>query len=170
MRRTLTDEILTSTDRQEALSRAYVATIAAGAGYSLATQDFDRDGVDVQVRAGGVMLPSLDIQLKATTRLDRSKEEQLRYPLRRHNYDLLRQQTLVPRILVVLALPREERLWISTSIEELIIRHCANWADNKNYPETETEYSVTITLEKQNQFDIENLKDLMKRASKGTIS
>ena len=69
----MNDAILGSTDREEALSRAYVAAVAAGAGYTLAVQDFDRDGVDVQVRAGGAMRPSLDIQLKATVRLKRGK-------------------------------------------------------------------------------------------------
>ena len=76
----MNDVILASTDRQEALSRAYVAAVAASAGYTLAVQDFDRDGVDVQVRAGGTMRPSLDIQLKATSRLDQGREEQFRYP------------------------------------------------------------------------------------------
>ena len=65
----MSDAILAQTDKEEALSRAYAAAIAAGAGYTLAAQDFDRDGVDVQFRAGGTMRPSLDIQLKATINL-----------------------------------------------------------------------------------------------------
>ena len=95
----MSDAILASTDREEALSRAYIAAVAASAGYTLAVQDFDRDGVDVQVRAGGAMRPSLDIQLKATVQLSEGGEDEFRYRLRRRNYDLLREQTLVPRIL-----------------------------------------------------------------------
>ena len=49
-------------DRKEGLSRAYVQAVAAAAGYTLAEQNFDLDGVDVQVRAGGAMRPSLDMQ------------------------------------------------------------------------------------------------------------
>ncbi len=47
--------LMSVTDREEALSRAYVAAVAAGAGYLTASMDFDRDGVDVQIRAGGAM-------------------------------------------------------------------------------------------------------------------
>lgn len=65
----MTDNLLTGTDREEALSRAYVQAVAAGAGYVVATMDFDRDGVDVEIKAGGAMRPSIGLQLKATTNL-----------------------------------------------------------------------------------------------------
>ena len=166
----MNDAILAPADREEALSRAYVAAVAAGAGYTLAEQNFDRDGVDFQVRAGGVMRPSLDIQLKATVRLGQGGDDELRYPLRRRNYDLLRQETLVPRILVVLDLPRDEEQWISISAEELVMRRCAYWADIAGSPETTNRETVTVTIKKQNRFDVESLKDLMDRARKGVWS
>ena len=166
----LADAVLTQPDKEEAFSRAYVAAVAAGAGYTLSAQDFDRDGVDVQVRAGGNMRPSLDIQLKATVQLDQSKENVVRYPLRRRNYDLLREETMVPRILVVLDLPKEESQWVSISSEELVLRRCAYWADIKGFPETDNKSSVTITIGKNNRFDIPNLKDLMDRARVGPLS
>lgn len=166
----LADAVLTQPDREEALSRAYVAAVVAGAGYTLSAQDFDRDGVDVQVRAGGNMRPSIDIQLKATVQLDQNKENVVKYPLRRHNYDLLREETMVPRILVVLDLPREESQWVSISAEELVLRRCAYWADIKDFPETDNKSSVTITIDRNNRFDIPNLKDLMERARMGPLS
>ena len=166
----MSDAILASTDREEALSRAYVAVVAASAGYTLAMQDFDRDGVDVQVRAGGEMRPSLDIQLKATAQLAESREGEFRYPLRRRNYDLLREQTLVPRILVVLDLPGDESRWVKISAEELVMRRCAYWADIKDFPETTNRESVTVAIKKQNRFDTESLRELMDRARTGAIS
>ena len=166
----MSDVILAPTDREEALSRAYVAAVAAGAGYTLAVQDFDRDGVDVQVRAGGSMRPSLDIQLKATVRLDQGGDDEFRYPLRRRNYDLLREQTLVPRILVVLDLPRDEGQWLSISAEELVMRRCAYWANIAGFSETTNKETVTVPIKKQNRFDIESLKDLMDRARNGVLS
>jgi hypothetical protein len=92
----LPDALLTTQDRQEALSRAYVTAVAAAAGYVTAEQDFDRDGVDIQVRAGGQQRPSLDIQLKATTRANGHESDEFRYPLKRRNYDLLIEPTMVP--------------------------------------------------------------------------
>ncbi len=166
----MSDVVLTSTDRQEALSRAYVAAVAAGAGYTLAVQDFDRDGVDFQVRAGGLMRPSLDVQLKATTRLDQGGEDQFRYPLRRRNYDLLRQPALVPRILVVLDLPKDERRWVNMSTRKLVMRRCAYWADILGFPETTNTETVTVSISKKNRFDIEWLTKLMERARRGVLS
>ena len=164
------DAILASTDREEALSRAYVAAVAASAGYTLAMQNFDRDGVDVQVRAGGAMRPSLDVQLKATIQLSEDREGEFRYPLRRRNYDLLRTQTLVPRILVVLDLPGDESQWVSISAEELVMRRCAYWASIKGFPETTNQETVTVSIKKRNRFDTENLRELMDQARSGAIS
>lgn len=87
--------------RKERLCRAYVLAVASAAGYALAEQNFDRDGVDIQVRAGGAMRPSLDMQLKATVRLKQHGDD-WRFPLPRRNHDLLREATMVPRVLVVL--------------------------------------------------------------------
>ncbi len=166
----MSDAILAPADRKEALSRAYVAAVAAGAGYTLATQDFDRDGVDVQIRAGGTMRPSLDVQLKATVQLGNGGEGELRYRLPLRNYDLLREQTLVPRILVVLDLPRDEGQWLDVTAEELVMRRCAYWADIAGFPETANTESVTVAIGKRNRFDVGSLEDLMERARTGAMS
>lgn len=165
----MTDTLLSSNDREEAMSRAYVAAVAAGAGYVTAQQDFDRDGVDVQIRAGGLMRPLLDIQLKATINLGEALNGVFRYKLRRHNYDLLREQTMIPRILVVLALPADETEWLSVTPEQLILRRCAFWASFAGFSETQNKESVTIEIRSQNMFDIEGLRTLMAQARSGTI-
>ncbi|MBC6403053.1 MAG: DUF4365 domain-containing protein [Hyphomonadaceae bacterium] len=165
----MSDAILLPNDRKEALSRAYTAAIAAGAGYTLAGQNFDRDGIDIQVRASGSMRPSLDIQLKATINLADAGGDEFRYALRRRNYDLLREATFVPRILVVLHLPKDESLWINASPEELVIRHCAYWVSLLGFPETQNTLSVTIPIKKRNRFDVKALRALMEQARKGTL-
>ena len=113
----MSDAILSPTDSEEALSQVYLAAVAAGAGYTIARQNFDRDGVDFQIRAGGQMRPSLDLQLKATVNVTETTPGLFRYPLKRRNYDLLREATMVPRILVVMDIPRrpEDRLECSPS-------------------------------------------------------
>lgn len=166
----MTDWLMTSNDREEALSRTYVAAVAAGAGYITAEQNFDRDGVDLQIRAGGSMRPSLDIQLKATINLGEATNETYRYPLKRRNYDLLREQTMVPRILVLLSLPSAEADWLSVSPEQLILRRCAYWVSLVGVPETKNNESVTISVHNNNRFDIDGLKALMERARSGAIT
>ena len=115
------------------------------------------------------MRPSLDIQLKATIQLGNERGDEYRYPLRRRNYDLLRGETLVPRILVVLHLPKDEAGWIRISPEKLVMMGCAYWAIMAGYPETTNKETVTVPIKKQNRFDIEGLKDLMNRARTGAL-
>ena len=67
----MTDALLTTSDREEVLSCVYVRAIAARAGYTTSTRSLDRDGVDLQIQAGGAMRPALDVQLKATVNLER---------------------------------------------------------------------------------------------------
>ena len=166
----MTDALMTSADREEALSRAYIAAVTAGAGYVTALMDFDRDGVDVQIRAGGSMRPSLDIQLKATINLGEPTNGVFRFPLKRRNYDLLLEQTMIPRILVVLDLPKNEPDWLSVTPEQLIMRRCAYWAGLVGLRETENKESVTISIQNNNRFDVDALKALMERAGTGAVA
>lgn len=166
----MTDALMTHNDREEALSRAYVAAVAAGAGYVSAEQNFDRDGVDIQIRAGGGMRPSLDIQLKATINLGEAQGDEYRYALKRRNYDLLREQTMVPRVLVVLALPVDEADWLSVTPDQLILRRCAFWASLAGFPETQNNESVTISIQNKNRFDVESLTKLMELARRGAVA
>ena len=69
----MTDALLVSTDREEALSQVYVQALAAAAGYVTMHGNFDRDGVDLSIRAGGKFRPCLDMQLKATVNLERTE-------------------------------------------------------------------------------------------------
>lgn len=55
---------MTGPDQQEALSRAYTKTVASYAGYTTASYDLDRDGIDLRIQAGGDMRPSIELQLK----------------------------------------------------------------------------------------------------------
>jgi hypothetical protein len=166
----MADAILASTDTEEALSRVYVAAVAAAAGYATAQMDFDRDGVDVQIRAGGSMRPSLDVQLKATINLGKAKGGAFQFPFKRRNYDLLREPAMVPRILLVLDLPTAASEWISVSPAELIMRRCAYWANLLGFPETDNKSTVTISIYVANRFDVESLKTLMEKARKGAIA
>jgi hypothetical protein len=166
----MTDALMAVTDREEALSRAYVAAVAAGAGYVTAVMDFDRDGVDLQVRAGGSMRPSLDIQLKATINLGEARDGAFRFALKRRNYDLLLAETMIPRILVVLDLPKNEADWLEVTQDSLVLRRCAYWASLGRLGETKNKESVTILIQSNNRFDVDSLKALMQQARSGVIA
>ena len=107
--------------------------------------------------------------MKATVRLVQHGEH-WRFPLPKRNYDLLREPTIVPRVLVVLDLPEDEQRWLSASEQELVMRRCAYWVAIPGAPECANEHTVTVSIPTANRLDVPALKDLMDRARSGTVS
>ena len=164
------DALLTTPDREEALSRVYARAVAAGAGYVTADCDFDRDGVDLRIHAGGAMRPAIDLQLKATVNLTESENGYCRFRLKRRNYDLLRIATQTPRILFVLDLPADERRWITITPDELVLRRRAYWINLKGCEESDNQSSVTVRIPMRNVFNVETLQSLMQQSRRGKIA
>ena len=164
----MVDTLLSRSDKEEELSRIYARAVAAGAGYVTSVPDYDRDGVDLQIRAGGAMRPGIDVQLKATVRLGKG-DGHYRFPLPRRNFDLLRESTQTPRLLVVLALPEQEDRWLTLTTKKLTLRRCAFWANLMGEPETHNRYTVTVSLREQDRFDVAGLRDLMEASRTGAI-
>ena len=165
----MNDALLTSQDKEEALSRVYARAVAAAAGYLTAELDFDRDGVDLRIHAGGAMRPALDFQLKATGNLRLPADGDLRYPLPRRNYDLLRLETQTPRLLVVLDLPSDPSQWVTITDDELVLRHRAYWLNLRGCGATENQSSITVRIPRQNLFNVESLRALMDQSRGGII-
>ena len=165
---TVSDALLTSQDREEDLSRAYVLAVAAGAGYTTSEPKLDRDSVDLMIHAGGKMRPSIALQLKATINLLSTSGSYL-FPLKVRNYDQLREVTQAPRLLIVLELPRNETQWLTISSEALILRRRAYWLSLRDYDETNNKTSITVSIPEGNVFDVDSLRQLMDRSRGGSI-
>lgn len=163
------DAILTVADQEEGLSRAYVQAVAARAGYVTASYDLDRDGIDLRIQAGGEMRPALELQLKATVNIGKPREGLFRFSLKRRNYDLLREPTQTPRLLVVLDLPKEEEQWMTITEEELVLRRRAYWLNLIGFEETTNRESITVHIPTQNVFDVNCLRTLMEQSRRGKI-
>jgi hypothetical protein len=167
----MTDSLLAPTDIQDALLNVYADAIAAGAGYVTARQNFDRDGVDIQFRAGGSMLPSMDAQLKATINLGQPDQDGVfKFPLKKRNYDYLILQTTVPRILIVYDMPTDQQHWMTTTNQAMILKRCAYWTSLRGLDATENKESVTVSIPEVNRFDVEALRRLMDQARSGVIN
>lgn len=93
-----------------------------------------------------------------------------RFPLKRRNYDLLLEQAMIPRILVVLDLPKSEADWLSVTPDQLILRRCSYWTSLAGLTETENKESVTVSIQSGNRFDVNALKALMQRARTGAVA
>ena len=113
------------------------------------------------------MRPALDVQLKATINLGKPDSGFFHFSLPTRNYDLLRVQTAIPRILVVLDLPTVEDEWLHISPEELILRRCAYWISLASAAQTDNTTSVTVPLDNSQRFDVDTLRELMEKARTG---
>lgn len=108
--------------QKEQFSNTYVRAVASVAGYSLYKSDVDDDSIDLGIAAKGgtgpILSPRLELQLKCSSR-DIIDESHVRYPLKLKNYNDLRINALVPRILVVVVVPEDITDWLQQSEEEL---------------------------------------------------
>jgi hypothetical protein len=152
--------------RKARLSLAYIEAVAAKAGYQVSEPRVDDDSVDGILMGREGRRPRIEFQAKATAR-DVVGPEHIAFALPVKNYDDLRADTIIPRLLIVLTLPAEEQLWLSHSEEELALRHCCYWMSLLGKPTTENEKTVTVHLPRANQFNSATLADLMARVESG---
>ena len=161
----IADALLTDADREEALSRAYARAVAGFAGYTVSEEDFDRDGIDLRIHAGGILSPSIGLQLKATVNLGNVQSDGCyRYDVPVKNYDRLIKPFQVPRYLVVLALPGDESDWLTVSADELVMRRCAYWVSLYGRMESENQASVRVSIPADNRFDPDALRQLLEQS------
>lgn len=165
--------MLTKPHRQEAICRAYVQVISgqAGVSYTSLMQDYGIDAVlrTIQLYQGRHVDEGLqlDLQLKSTTRAIVEKTH-IAYDLEIRAYDILRApQPRRPRILVLFALPREEKLWVSQCEEMLSLHSCAYWLSLKGKPASKARKTVRIEIPRVQIFSVEQLHIIMAHLRQG---
>jgi hypothetical protein len=163
--------MMTRNHRQEALCRAYIQAVAARAGVGTSSHGFDY-GVDMSLRAiqqhDNLFQDArvqLDLQLRSTTRANVT-DTQVSYDLDARTYEYLRQRLPIPCILVLLILPEDEEQWLSQSVEELIVRHCAYWISLEGAEPTTATSSIRITIPRT-QVSVEAVRAIMDRLVQG---
>jgi len=140
---------MTLDQRKEQLSVAYAYAVASAAGCSVKDVKVDDDSVDMTIVStlvgSALHAPELNIQLKATSRNIRRQHE-VSFPLELKNYEDLRKKTLVPRILVVMLLPRGPANWLKQAESHAEVSHCAYWKSLYGMPATRNSSTVTVKL------------------------
>ncbi len=121
--------------QKEQFSNAYLRAIAAAAGYNVYKPEVDDESVDwgIGARGGGgtIRSPRVELQLKCRGRRVLTATE-LSVSLKRKSYDDLRYDDLqVPRILVVVVVPKDISKWLRQSETSLALRHCGYWAQSE---------------------------------------
>ena len=158
--------------QKEQFSNIYLQAVTTVAGYSVYKPSVDDDSVDWGVCAkggtGAIRAPHLGLQLKCTSKRNIQDDNSIRYPLKLKNYDDLRMDNFaIPRILVVVLIPKTPEDWLTQSETKLCIRGCGYWISLRGMPETPNTNSVNVTIPKTNQFTVAALQSIMERISQG---
>lgn len=150
---------------KQQFSFAYIRAIASAAGYVVSEPAVDEDSIDLTISGKGgkgkICSPKLDLQVKCTSR-DLTHSDYLRFPLKKKNYDDLREpRVLVPRILVVVLVPQNINHWLRQSEKELRVHHCAYWYSLRQCPDIINKTSATLSIPRSQVFSRKNLRKLM---------
>lgn len=157
--------------QKEQFSRAYIKAVAAAAGFAWSQPSTDDESVDLSLsQAGGNGIrrsPRLDLQLKCTEKQPKS-DEQFPFSIKMKNYDDLRETNLmVPRILVVVYVPKRREDWLHWTEKELTLRRCAYWVNLHGLPPSDNKSSQTVQIYKKQVFTVKQLSEMMERIGKG---
>lgn len=158
--------MMTLPQRMERFSFAFVQAVAARAGYQVIEPAVDDDSVDGVIMSRRGRRPRVEFQLKATGQ-NIISDDALTYALPLKNYDDLRAETITPRILIVVTMPKEPDLWLSQNEEELVLRKCAYWHCLASAPERDNISSVTVHLPRSQILTPESLEEIMHRIEAG---
>ena len=159
--------MMTVNMQMEQFSLAYIRAVAARGGYQVTRPEPDLDSVDGILMSSEGRRARIEFQAKATSR-DVLKGENVHFRLPMKNYDDLRADTLAPRILIVVLMPRETERWLTQTRDELCLRHCGYWLSLEGLPAVPNTTSVTVPVPTSNVFDSSQLRDLMTKADIGS--
>ena len=158
------------------LSYAYLHAVASKAGMSCrdGNRHEDNNGIDAQLTA---WLPYVDahtqtevdikVQLKATIADPDDDGANYLYRLKGVNRfkDLRCETVAIPRLLVVLFLPRDAAEWLSHAPDQLVLKRCAYWESLRGAPDM-TGDSMLVKLPKTQLFSPDGLTQLATRLSR----
>jgi hypothetical protein len=163
---------MTRSHRQEALCRAYVQAVAAQAGVATSIPSPDY-GVDLSLRSVEQQEQrhrdarlQVDLQLRSTTRAIVSSDS-VGYDLDVRTYEYLRELSPIRCLLVVLVLPDDEERWLTQTVEELTVRHCAYWSSLRGAAPTSAASSVRIATPRPQVFSAEAVRSILNRLRQG---
>lgn len=152
--------------QKEQFSIAYVQAVVAASGYNVYRMSVDEDSIDLGVAATGNLnlprSPKLDLQLKCTAK-DILHDGALHFPLEMKNYNDLRADSLVPRLLVVLLVPEDVLNWLAQSEDELIMRRCCYWLSLRAAPAVDNTATVTVRVPRAQVFSPDALQGIMEK-------
>jgi len=162
-------------EQKQQLSIAYLHAVASAAGFACQATEVDNDSIDRTIVARGWLhekarfrSPKIDVQLKSLGRHAlRQDESSFPFRLLRKNYDELRHPAQVPRLLIVLLLPREPEQWVEQDDERMVMRYTAYYLSLAGMGDAPQRSKVPVELPRTNLLSVAALRRMMEQASRG---
>ena len=129
--------------QMEQFSLAYIRAVAASAGYQMVKPESDTDSVDGILMSDFGSRSRIEFQAKATAK-NIVRSGNLHFPLPIKNYNELIIHTQVPRILIVVLMPRDPNQWVNQTEKELCLRRCGYWVSLEGRSTVTNNSSVSI--------------------------
>lgn len=165
--------MLTRNQIEAELSLAYVQAVAATETFSVDVPRIDSDSVDVVISGKGKIHPSslrhsprIEVQLKASINAKPNGDGDIPFDLTIKNYDDLRAETMLPRLLILFVLPHQQVDWLIHQPDKLILQKCCYYLNLKGLPESTNSGHHRVYVPTANILTPSALKNLMIKASK----
>jgi hypothetical protein len=155
---------MTEEQQKEQFSKAYVRAVAAAARVNIYEPEVDDDSVDIGFAMRSVIgrpqSPRVEAQLKCTAIVE-GDEQSFRFELKIKNYNDLRGEHYVPRVLIVVIVPPEPKNFLTQNHESLALHHCGYWVSLRDMSERTNTATVTVAIPRSQMFTVEALRELL---------
>lgn len=165
--------MLTRNQIEAELSLAYLQAVAAAEGFAVDVPHVDSDSVDAIILGKGKIdadslrnSPRIEVQLKASINALPNANGEIPFDLTIKNYDDLRADTMLPRLLILLSLPQQQIDWLVHQPDKLILQKCSYYLNLKGQPDSQNAGHQRVFVPTANVLTPNTLKNLMIKASK----
>jgi hypothetical protein len=157
--------------QMEKFSLAYLHTLASANGYQIDIPTSDYQSVDATIKSGtliqeaSVLDPTLHIQLKSTSH-DIGCKDYIPFQLPIKNYNDLRGNTKIPRILLLVCVPADPDAWVIHG-DKTLLDATGYYLNLRGYQPSENKTNITIKIPKTNIFTKDTLHEFMRKIANG---
>lgn len=165
---------LTRQHCQEDLSCAYIAAVAAKAGFNCGRPSFHDYGNDLLINGVDIISGkrvnspySLWISAKASQNFI-DDNDYIKYDLNVDDYNHLADTRLgIPIILVLYCMPNNENDWLSVLKDVTTLKYCGYWKSLRGLPKSSNQNTKRIEIPKNQIFNESSIKSIMTRIETG---
>lgn len=149
-------------ERKRLFGVVYLRAIAATAGYGADPPESDYDSIDLVISSRLGKRPRLEFQVKCAGGATPEGDD-FGFELSKKNYDDLRADTVIPRLLFILIIPENLEDWLRQTERRMNLRRCGYWASLQGLGESPNTNSVTVRVPRGNLLTPQALQSLMLR-------